>query len=285
MAKIGLLAPFEGLHRESGYHALAALRAALAEFDAAGVEAVPLALDTSGGPGGARRAALKLLRDGSVAAIIGPLSAQDTASVADLIESGAVDWHVPTAPVNTEALGRLTAAIVGRVEGDDVLLAGPQASRLQAAAGGWLAGSGKRVRFAGPEEQLAPADGVVWLGGAESAAAFLAKLRQQYPGVPFWTTSIAGDPVFFALARSHLRGGQLGPVFLCVPLRGSASDFMEWAAKHATPTPSSYAVYQAVRRALAKLSGEETGGEQPGLAVFALDRSGSAELVEFAPFP
>ena len=71
--KVGLLAPFEGLHRRSGYAALAAVRAAVADFPYAEAGVLPLALDDGGQPQGAQRAAQKLLADGRVAAVVGPL--------------------------------------------------------------------------------------------------------------------------------------------------------------------------------------------------------------------
>ena len=48
VAKIGLIAPFEGLHRRSGYAALAAMRQAIVETPAGATGIIPLALDDAG---------------------------------------------------------------------------------------------------------------------------------------------------------------------------------------------------------------------------------------------
>src|SRR5688500_13064399 len=68
--KIGLIAPFEGLYRQSGYTALDAMRQAMAECTPPGMDVLPLALDDSGDPARAQRAAQKLLIDPSVGAIV-----------------------------------------------------------------------------------------------------------------------------------------------------------------------------------------------------------------------
>jgi hypothetical protein len=78
VAKIGLIAPFEGLHRESGYAALDGLRAALDECGELDREAdiafVPLALNDSYQAADAARALAKVRVDPAVVAILGPLS-------------------------------------------------------------------------------------------------------------------------------------------------------------------------------------------------------------------
>jgi hypothetical protein len=68
--KVALIAPFEGLYRERGYEALAALRAALSTCVPSGVAILPVALDDSGQSEKAARAAQNLLADPSVMAII-----------------------------------------------------------------------------------------------------------------------------------------------------------------------------------------------------------------------
>ena len=74
MEKVGLLAPFEGLYRRTGYAALDALRAALSTAPGDSTDRLPLALDTSRDP---LRTTQKLLADHSVRAVIGPLSLAD----------------------------------------------------------------------------------------------------------------------------------------------------------------------------------------------------------------
>ncbi len=53
VVKIGLIAPFEGLYRESGYEALAAMRSAIADSPLPSqvrIDILPLALDDSADP-------------------------------------------------------------------------------------------------------------------------------------------------------------------------------------------------------------------------------------------
>ena len=72
--EIGVLAPFEGLHRRSGYAALDAVRAAIADFPYADAGILPLALDDGARPAQAVRSAQKLLVDPRVKAVVGPLT-------------------------------------------------------------------------------------------------------------------------------------------------------------------------------------------------------------------
>src|SRR5262245_10088378 len=50
IVKIGLIAPFEGLYRQSGYVALDAMRQAMIDCTPPGVDVLPLALDDNGDP-------------------------------------------------------------------------------------------------------------------------------------------------------------------------------------------------------------------------------------------
>src|SRR3954452_7384256 len=81
IVKIGLIAPFEGLYRQSGYDALEAMRQAMADCTPAGVDVLPLALDDSGDPAQAQRAAQKMLVDPAVRAVVGPLLLNDVPAV------------------------------------------------------------------------------------------------------------------------------------------------------------------------------------------------------------
>jgi hypothetical protein len=72
VAKIGLIAPFEGLQRRTGYAALESMRQAIVETPASAIGVIPLALDDSADPLGHSRAAEKLLATRKCA----PLSAR-----------------------------------------------------------------------------------------------------------------------------------------------------------------------------------------------------------------
>jgi branched-chain amino acid transport system substrate-binding protein len=88
VVKIGLVAPFEGLHRHLGYDVLYAVKLAVRERDAAGgvsgymVELV--ALDDSNDPAQARLQARKMIVDADVMGVIGHFS--DQAALAALDE-------------------------------------------------------------------------------------------------------------------------------------------------------------------------------------------------------
>lgn len=107
VTKIGLIAPFEGLYRESGYSALATMRGALADAGAAELAILPLALDDGDDPLQARRTAQKLRADPTVAAVIGPLTPWAAAGAAD--ELGALANWITLLP------SRLTPALSTRV--------------------------------------------------------------------------------------------------------------------------------------------------------------------------
>ena len=87
VVKIGLVAPFEGLHRRVGYDALYAVKLAVRERNAAGgvsgymVELV--ALDDSNDPAQARLQARKMIVDADVMGVIGHFSDQAALAAVD----------------------------------------------------------------------------------------------------------------------------------------------------------------------------------------------------------
>ena len=93
--KIGVLAPFEGLHRRSGYAALEAVRAAIVDFSNGDAGILPLALDDGDQPQQAVRSAQKLLADPRVAAVVGPLSPDLGAAVEPLGSTASIAWYPP----------------------------------------------------------------------------------------------------------------------------------------------------------------------------------------------
>lgn len=285
VVKIGLLAPFEGLHRESGYEALSAMRAALADYPMVEVEVLPLALDTSANPQQARRAAAKMLRDESVVAVVGPLQARQVSAVADVIAPAEVVWRPLTMPATDEKVQALVGALIMEIAGQNIVLAGMEAGWPQLSAEEWSAKTGKAVTVGDGVEVGAAADGVLWLGEAQAGAAFLTNLRGQNRAIPFWTTTVAGDPVFFSLVLEQLAGDQIGPVYWAIALDESADNFREWSAAHAHATPAAFAVYNATRQALEQIAGHGLTSERQELAVFKLDREGESELAEIVPFP
>lgn len=97
VVKVGLIAPFEGLYRRTGYAALDAVRTAIADCSPPGVDVLPLALDDSGQPEGAAHAAAKMRADPAVVAVVGPLSADNVAAAAPQLSEYGARWVVPFA--------------------------------------------------------------------------------------------------------------------------------------------------------------------------------------------
>jgi branched-chain amino acid transport system substrate-binding protein len=93
IVKIGVLAPFEGLYRRTGYTVLEAVRRAIVDDSAANpavFDLLPLALDDSAAPAAARRSTQKLLVDPGVGAVVGPLTPALAAATGDLLAPASV---------------------------------------------------------------------------------------------------------------------------------------------------------------------------------------------------
>ncbi len=285
VVKIGLLAPFEGLHRESGYEALSAMRAALADYPLDEFEALPLALDTSADPAQARRAAAKLLRDDSVAAVIGPLQARQVFAVADIMAASDVDWRPPTVSATAETVRALVRAIILNMSGQNIVVAGLDSGWPLLSEEELSSNTGKTVTIIEGEASAAAADGVLWLGSAPEGAAFLGRLRLQSRTIPFWTTAIAGDPVFHSLLLERLNGTPPGPIYWVVAPGEIGNHFNDWAATHTDAAPTAFAVYHATRRTLQQISGDDVHSNVQEIAIFTVDREGKSELAEIVPFP
>ena len=285
VVKIGLLAPFEGLHRESGYEALSAMRAALADYPLDDFEALPLALDTSADPAQARRAAAKLLRDDSVVAVVGPLQARQVFAVADIMAAADVDWRPPTVPATAETARALARAFIVNMSGQNIVVAGLDSGWPLFSEEELSSDTGKTVTIIEGETAAAAADGVLWLGSAPDGAAFLGRLRLQSRTIPFWTTAIAGDPVFYSLLMERLDGTSPGPIYWGVAPGETGNHFNEWAASHPDAAPTAFAVYHATRRTMQQISGDDLHSNVQEMAVFTVDHEGTSELAEIVSFP
>lgn len=289
VVKIGLLAPFEGLYRESGYQALSAMRAALADYPLREFEVVPLALDTSADPGYARRAAAKMLRDDSVVAVVGPLQARQVSAVADVISTSGVDWWPQSRPPSTEAARNQVEAIIALMPGTKIAVAGQDFGWPQTSAAELSSKTGKSVTIvdAAPDAAAdgAAADGLLWLGSAEEGTAFLSRLRKQGSTVPFWTTAVAGDPVFHSLLMERLDGAPPGPIYWAIALNEVGEHYKDWASAHEDAAPNAYTVYLATQRALQQIAGDVLHSNERVLAVLNLDLAGNSELIEIVQIP
>ncbi|MCC6454320.1 MAG: ABC transporter substrate-binding protein [Caldilineaceae bacterium] len=208
IVKIGLIAPFEGLYRQSGYAALAAMRQALAECTPPGLEVMPLALDDSGDPVQARRAAQKLLVDPTVVAVIGPLLLDAVPAVtAVMTQASDIPWLIPSlvAPAGGFAGPQTASWLESQVE---YIANTTSATRilLLGLPGEWTL----QIRAAVPVVRideldsaaatLEAGDVVLWAGRPDVGARWLSVLRLQQPDVEFWLAEQAGLEIFAAHA-------------------------------------------------------------------------------------
>lgn len=277
VTKIALIAPFEGLYRQTGYTALAAMRAAIAESETGNVAILPLALDGSGTHEQVRRATQKALRDASVKALIGPFDRSAADTVADILAADGRAWYAPTQPV-TATVGAIAAHIESErtlvLAGDAELLAQVNAQTLAARLD-------RPVRVDLDATAPANQDVVIWLGDAAAAADALIALRHSSPETPFWL-AINGDTPIFAqrVLRTPAPSGPattLGPVFWVAWLDDG---YPSWAAQHQPNSPTAYVAYRSTQRAIAQILHQDTSLQPERLFVFQLQSDGSSQLVE-----
>jgi len=250
------MAPFEGLYRRTGYEALAAMRAALAETPIVGVDLLPLALDNSID---SQRTAQKLLADNNVHAVVGPQTPAVFAQIAPLIAATATVWVMPYAvdPASGEfvdpatdstwATGLVVAvAHAAQNQGNTrLVLAGWTPGWPPHSAAEWRTLTGLPIVITDEINAVQAADAVFWMGRAADGADYLARLRPMHPGVPFWLGPEGGDPVFAERALFD------GPVYWATWLD---EGYAPWAANHAPATPAAYLVYQATRQAIVSIA-------------------------------
>lgn len=262
--KIGLIAPFEGLHRRTGYEALAAMRAAIAETPAGAVGVLPLALDDSGDPVQAQRALAKLLASSDVAAIVGPLSPALAAAVAGgppaapLLApfalpgrelTGGAEPAAWAAPL-VQSVGELAAANAAR----GLVLAGWTPGWPDLTAAEWSALAGLPVRLSNDPASVNDGEAVLWLGAADSGAAYLDDLRAGQPDAQFWLGLAGDDPVFAERTAARTR------VYWVVWVDDG---YNAWAAAHSPSSPSAYLVYRATQAALRKMADPDDAPPPP----------------------
>lgn len=266
--KIGLIAPFEGLYRRTGYEALAAMRQAIDETGAGNgasveIDILPLALDDTADPQRAQRAAEKLLASTDVDVIIGPLSPGLTGALPvawPLPEPNSpthdVRWIAPhavdpsggfAAPGDRAWADGLLAAVgrATRAQGaTQLVIAGRQADWPDYAAGEWAERAGMPVRLTDDPDMVTATDAVFWLGAADSGAEYVNALRSLGSPVPVWLGAPGGDPVFVE------RAPRAENVYWAAWLN---RDYNAWADGRSQPAPVAFAVYQATQHAIAEL--------------------------------
>jgi branched-chain amino acid transport system substrate-binding protein len=303
VAQVGLLAPFEGMERRSGYGALAMLRAGIEQGGAVATprEAalLPLAIDTSID---AQRAAQKLLLSPNVAAVLGPLSPQQLPAADEaqqLHALGAGRWLAPFALtaagfVAPDAPAWLQALVDGVTEG----AAAQGATRLLIA--GW-AGDDLRASLAAektalpilwaeePGALLAEGDTLLWLGDGTGAAGQAAALRATGAQNAIWLAPWAAGELFdeqFGAAEAAADSPWEG-IFSTAWIDGG---YAAWAAADPSRSPELYAQAVAAARivelAAVVLPASDSptppaGAEGWRLQTFAL--TGAGERLPVAP--
>lgn len=221
IAKIGLIAPFEGLYRQSGYDALAAMRSALANCAPPGIALVPLALDGGADPDQSRRAAAKLALDPAVAAVIGPLDLAGAAAAAEILAAEQFPWIVPSLispsggypfQPGPAALAPLAAALLQTQQPPParLLIAGLpdywQPDSLDAPmAGTPMAGTPMTDvplllvdTLAAAIQEVKAGDALLWMGLPEDGARLQNALTSLDLAVPLWLGPDSGGPIFAA---------------------------------------------------------------------------------------
>ena len=255
VVKIGLLAPFEGVYRQDGYDALAAMRAAIAEQNPAGVDVLPLALDSSRD---VARSAQKVLADPSVVAVVGPYWAVEGLSAGQLF--GDDRWRHPYAPSGdanwaADAVDAATAFAEG--ERHTLVLAGIPP--------GWPQ-TGVEIVTA---DDVQTGQAILWLGDAAVGADFAQAVWERLPDTPIGLYAAGADTF-----RQRVEKGLTGPLFV---VGWIDDDYPAWAASHFPNTPAAYTVYRLTADVLRSLAAETvTTRWQP--ALFTVDNDGRLSL-------
>lgn len=237
VAKIGLLAPFEGLHRRNGYAALAAMRLAIDEYRQSygsdAVKIIPLALHletTDLQTDIADRTVAKLLADPEVGAVVGPYDPALVVAVEPSLTDSALPWFLPLLP-NQRSGEQQSAAVVQEltIQWLEPLLAEVAAQAAQQGAtrlvvagwqAAWFSPAHIDVEIMALPLYFMPVDGMAeappasatfssgdalfWLGRPAAAAAFFAtqELSDRQP-VSLWFGPAGDDPLLSELILSE----------------------------------------------------------------------------------
>jgi ABC-type branched-subunit amino acid transport system substrate-binding protein len=201
VAKLGLVAPFEGRYRELGYDVIWAVRLAVREYNLTRRPEQPLvelvAYDDGGDPERAGEQARKLGVDPAVVAVLGHWRPATTAAAADLYADLALPF--------------MTAETQPRPESFSLA---PDAARLSALLTAELVGRGaERIAILGPDTPLARAlSDTLGLAGGEVVLRFepagrdwVGRVRAADPEAVFFS----GDALAAAEAVLALSGGRV----------------------------------------------------------------------------
>lgn len=288
VVKIGLIAPFEGLYRRTGYESLPAAQMAIADHNAlireSGVDLLIQALDDGARPERSLRAAQKLLVDPGVNAIVGPLSPwvfendplAENGGEWSLILTDSTDqgkprseprpfflfpWMQPSlwGGADDEALSgdpfsqnELILAVAKAVaeEGIDRLLV--SGSSVKALSESALI----TVAMWTDEISIDETDAILWLGDAADGTALLNGLRDEGWAAPFWFGPWGGDPI--VRERTNTRHGIYWAIW-------QDSHYTSWSESHEPSSPFAYLVYRATEHTIGKVLNIETNSAPSSL--------------------
>lgn len=262
--KIGLLAPFEGLQRRSGYVALTAMRQAIADHAPADVAIMPLALDSGVDSMGVERAARKLLQDDAVAAVVGPYAPLLMQPIEPILTPTRLPWFAPFA-INPTA-GFIAPDKDGEWALPLLTAAATEAAKLgsqRLVLAGWPAGWSPLIAALDPAGVALPlvpepspaiqaTDAVFWLGDAKAGALYFTDLRMRFPNVPFLLAPYADEPIFSEQTQIS------GPVYL---LCWQDDGYERWRTRYPDQPPSAYLTYRATAAAITQSLGAATSAD------------------------
>lgn len=273
--KIGVLAPFEGLHRRSGYATLAAVRAAIQDFSYAEAGILPLAVDDGAQPAAAVRAAQKLLADPRVAAVVGPLSPALADAVGPAVSAAQAPWHQPYSMAGEDWAGGLVRAAAGLAQAQGaagLVLAGwtPGWPRLDARQ--WSAAVEFPVRLDDEPGGVSGQEVVFWMGSPEDGAAYLQQLRKRQPAAIFVLGPQGENPVFVERLPASDEGRDR--VYWTV---WTDAGYTEWVTTHSIQSPNAYLAYRATLAALQSITTDNRSSAPPAswqVQLYRYDRLG-----------
>lgn len=262
VAQVGVLAPFEGVYRRSGYAALDAVRAAVTAAPPARTGIIPLALDTSRD---AARAAAKIAASTNVAAVVGPLTPQAGAEAAPALASRA--WFAPYAltsngfvpPQDARWMVALVEAVgkAAQAQGAQRILVGGMPPELAPFLREGI-GPIPTIQYWSPKAsglgapvEPQPGDALLWLGSAVDGAAATHSVRMALPSLHIWLAPWAVDPVFF----EHLAAAGGMPLASDIySVMWTGPNYAAWADTHPHVLPTAYLMYEAAVNATAVAS-------------------------------
>lgn len=235
VVKLGLIAPFEELHRDDGYAALHAVRLAVDQRNAAGGVAghrvALVALNDNARPDDARQQAANLAVDRDVLGVVGPLQGAVAQAAGPTFSQHGLPWIA----LASMASPQLAGGFALEASPSDVVAAAEQAL----AAGGIVEPATATADAALDTAGLA---GVIWLGDAAEGARLAQRLA---PGVTLVGGPELGSPVFAGRAGAAAVGVHwlsAGPAQAALP-----ADFVAayQSLAGAPPSPQAVLAYDA----------------------------------------